>query len=551
MFIIRSHLRSTLWVPPGWRHRVGRVCRAMSFTSYGIMPADCGRGRATSGHALVVASFTPLLCGFSIGITCGNIGGVLQNSDFQRRYHNPDDLTLQLLAATMQIGSVVGSMFASWSADALGRRAAIMISMAVIVAGSAVLALPAVLPGGQLFPLFVGRLLNGLANGLGCTVVPLHVSETAPAHHRGAIESSFQLAIELGILVAYLINWGVGEWRNGWTLALAAPLPTGLLFLVVASMQLPESPRFLVARGRSAEAAAVLASSLRTPLDDVSAEVAAIEAAHDEHAQAVVSWTELLGRGVRRRVIVAIVVLTLQVGTGIDLVTVFAPRIFAAALGGANATGDGSGSGDLDPAQANPRANLYTILVGVVFCVVTPWTIVSIDRCGRRLLLLMGSALMTLSLMGLAVAFRQLEQGHAQAYGGTLPAMCVALVLTFVAAFSFSWGPVAWVIPSELIGSRLRAKVVALGTVMNWTADYAVVGSFLSLNHALGEAGSFALYALINLGAFVFVWLLVPETKGRQLEDVAEQPAAVAVCPVVREALCQTSEATNFTKLAE
>jgi hypothetical protein len=97
----------------------------------------------------------------------------------------------------------------------------------------------------------------------------------------------------------------------------------------------------------------------------------------------------------------------------------------------------------------------------------------------------------------------------------------------------------------------LRAKVVALGTVMNWTADYAVVGSFLSLNHALGEAGSFALYALINLGAFVFVWLLVPETKGRQLEDVAEQPAAVAVCPVVREALCQTSEATNFTKLAE
>ena len=518
----------------------------MSFTAYGIMPADCRRGRATSGNALVVASFTPLLCGFSIGITCGNIGGVLQNSDFQRRFHNPDDLTLQLLAATMQAGSVVGSMFASWSADALGRRAAIKISMAVIVAGSAVLALPAVLPGSQLFPLFVGRLLNGLANGLGCTVVPLHVSETAPARHRGAIESSFQLAIELGILVAYLVNWGVGEWRNGWTLALAAPLPTGLLFLVIASTQLPESPRFLVARGRSAEAAAVLASSLRTPLDDVGAEVAAIEAAHDEHAQAAVSWTELLGRGVRRRVIVAIVVLTLQVGTGIDMVTVFAPRIFAAALGGANATGDGSSSDGLDTA----KANLYTILVGVVFCVVTPWTIVSIDTCGRRLLLLMGSALMTLSLVGLALAFRQLEQGHTQAYGGTLPPMCVALVLTYVAAFSFSWGPVAWVIPSELIGSRLRAKVVALGTVMNWTADYAVVGSFLSLNHALGEAGSFALYALINLGAFVFVWLLVPETKGRQLEDVAEQPAAVAACPVGRED-CQTSEATNFTKLAE
>jgi len=109
------------------------------------------------------------------------------------------------------------------------------------------------------------------------------------------------------------------------------------------------------------------------------------------------------------------------------------------------------------------------------------------------------------------------------------------LVLAYVAAFSFSWGPIPWVIPSELVHSHLRAKVVALGTVLNWVADWAVVGSFLSLNRTVGEAGSFAVYAIINAAAWLFVWLLVPETKGRQLEDLARSTDVAEVQPMMLE----------------
>ena len=238
----------------------------------------------------------------------------------------------------------------------------------------------------------------------------------------------------------------------------------------------------------------------------------------------------------------------MQVGTGVDIITIYAPRIFmslhrhasasnAATVGGGDggggdaSGGDGDGGGD-DRAST---AAAYTILVGVVFCAVSPFAIAAVDRCGRRRLLILGGGLMTLSLGGLALATALLGERPEAADGGLLPPLCVGLVLLYVAAFSLSWGPVAWVLPSELVSTRLRARVVALGTVLNWTADYAVVGSFLSLNAAIGEAGSFALYALVNAAALLFVCLVVPETKGRPLEDAeeAERQARVPAPAIV------------------
>ena len=124
---------------------------------------------------------------------------------------------------------------------------------------------------------------------------------------------------------------------------------------------------------------------------------------------------------------------------------------------------------------------------------------------------------MTLPLGGIAIAYPHLSSA------ASLRVLCVACVLSYVACFSFSWGPVAWVLPSEMIPYQLRAKVVAAGTVLNWAVDWLVVVSFLSLTHALGDGGAFALYAVVNGLALAFVFVCVPESKGLTIEEASGQ----------------------------
>ena len=522
---------------------VSTIGKSRSTMVEGLLDAhNTGRGRAGRFRALATASIPPLAVGATLGITYGNIGGCLEEPAFMERYNHPSSVTLQLLAAAMQLGCVLGSLFASWSSDHFGRRPTTLVAIAAVALASAVLAFPAIVQSStSLLPLFFGRFLSGMGGGLACAVVPLHVSEVAPASHRGGIEASYQLAIECGILFAYVLNYAVTGTHYGWMLSLTASLPPSLCFLLWAGLYLPESPRFLVERGREVEAARVL-GTLRTVNDDVAAEVAAIRLDVCDPSRAKrVGWVELCrGAARRKRVTVALLVLALQVGTGIDFVTVYAPRIFSQI---ANSTAPGSSAADLGgglpvldagaaarvavdvaatsaaaastPFVGNGPELLYTIYVGLTFVVVTPFAIYAVDRCGRRALLLLGSAGMTLSLGGLAIAYPHLSSA------ASLRVLCVSCVLSYVACFSFSWGPVAWVLPSEMISYQLRAKVVAAGTVLNWAVDWLVVVSFLSLTRAFGDSGAFALYAIVNAAALLFVLLCVPESKGLTIEEAS------------------------------
>eukprot|EP00747_Dinoflagellata_sp_TGD_P133398 gnl/TRDRNA2_/TRDRNA2_175188_c1_seq1.p1 gnl/TRDRNA2_/TRDRNA2_175188_c1~~gnl/TRDRNA2_/TRDRNA2_175188_c1_seq1.p1 ORF type:complete len:253 (-),score=23.44 gnl/TRDRNA2_/TRDRNA2_175188_c1_seq1:51-809(-) len=198
----------------------------------------------------------------------------------------------------------------------------------------------------------------------------------------------------------------------------------------------------------------------------------------------------------RRRTVVAIVVMTLQVGTGIDVITVYAPDIFASVLGGAS--------------EADRLLN--TVFVGIAFIACTPLAVFLVDCLGRRPLLLSGSFGMTATLLVLAVK-PMLPDGH------VTDVLCVAMVLLFVGCFSFSWGPLAWVVPSELVHSHMRAHVLSVATICNWIADYLVVSTWLSLNGFLGQGGAFMVYAAINAAAFAFCFICVPETKGCHLDQ--------------------------------
>ena len=485
--------------------------------------------RSSRTHALLRAAIAPVMLGLALGVTYGNIGGALVSPAFKARYHSPEGGALGLLAASNQLGCIFGSIVAGWVADRWGRRPSILGSAAVLLLSTFVLGVPLVSDGDSLAPLFAGRILSGLAGGIASTTVPLHVSECAVAEWRGGTEASFQLAIEFGILGAYVLNYLTVDTRDGWIASLAlAPAVPAALFLVVAVPLLPESPRWLlVARGEHERAAATLASLRAVKTEAVHAELDAIAAAEAEaqHGGRAVSWRALLSREQRRPVLVAMTVLALQVGTGIDFVTVFAPTIF----GGIFSAGGSGGGSDDDPS----RELLYTLLVGVVFVVVTPFAVAGVDRFGRRPLLLAGGGGMSASLLGLAVAYGIMDQSRdgaaelgavaaaGSAVASAAPALCVGLLLLYVVFFSFSWGPIAWVVPSELLHYRVRAKVVAAGTVANWVSDYVVVATFPLLVGALGHAGSFAVYCVVNVLAVVFVYVFVPETKGMELEAIS------------------------------
>ena len=176
------------------------------------------------------------------------------------------------------------------------------------------------------------------------------------------------------------------------------------------------------------------------------------------------------------------------------MLTVYAPQIFSHALETNNNDDDDN------------NKLLYTIFVGLTFFCVTPFTVLFVDRIGRRPILLLGCLGMSISLLLLAISEKY--------EGGILSVVCA---LPFVFCFSFSWGPIAWVIPSEMISTKLRARVISWGTVLNWIADYLVVSTFLSLKHALGSSGVFLFYCAINVAALLFVFKFVPETKGISL----------------------------------
>ncbi|KAL1514827.1 hypothetical protein AB1Y20_003912 [Prymnesium parvum] len=472
--------------------------------------ARCERvsGSPTLTRALLRTALPPVACGLALGCTYGNIGGVLVSAAFTQRYASPPDAVLQALGASVQGGGVLGSILGGWLADSCGRRRSMLLAAALFVIGTAMCALAAVLPSSSLAPLFAGRALTGIAAGVLCAVTPLHVSESAIAEWRGGVEASFEVGIETGILLAYVFNYLSFGTSWGWILSLAMPLVPGFAFLLLLLFVIDESPRYLSQQGELEHARRVL-SQLRTAQHDIAAELLAMGS--DENAlRPAGSWRELVAPSHRGVVAVAVLVLALQVGTGIDIFTTYAPIIFAR-ISSAGATGDGGdGRSDL----------LYTILVGCILCVVSPLSIGLVDRYGRRPLLLVGAGGMSASLLGLAVAYGQLT-----ADAGALRGVCVTFVLLFVAFFSFSWGPIAWVIPSELLPIHLRARAVAAGTVANWIADYLVVSTFLSLADAVSYEGAWALYCAINTIAFGFVIFFVKETKGLELEQISSHLA--------------------------
>jgi sugar porter (SP) family MFS transporter len=341
----------------------------------------------------------------------------------------------------------------------------------------------------------IARVLGGVGIGIASMLSPLYIAEAAPADRRGRLVTLNQMAIITGILVSYVASYfladlGPNNWR--WMFAVAgAPA----LFFWCALLFVPESPRWLIKQQRADEASRVLRDIGGSAHAEREREE--IEAALAEEG---VSLRQLLAPGLRIALAIGILLAIFQQITGINTILYYAPTIFLKA---------GFGKAE--------DAILASALVGVVNFIFTAVALATIDRLGRKPLLLIGSGGMAVSLGLLGFVLRGADE--AGQTGGSTTLM-VACILAYVAFFAIGLGPVVWLLMSEIFPTRIRGRAMSLATISLWAACLVVTLTFLRIAEKLTMGGAFWLYAGICVVNFAFVAWLVPETKGKTLEQI-------------------------------
>jgi sugar porter (SP) family MFS transporter len=438
---------------------------------------------------LAVILIAGLLFGYDQGVISGALAGI--EDEFSLT-----PLLIGVVTSWVTLGALIGSLLGGEVADRLGRRRTILVAGLMFVAGAMVQALA---PGTVV--LVAGRLIVGAGVGVAAVAAPLYAAELAPATLRGRFVSAYQLAITIGIFLAYLVN----GWLDDWRMMLGVSAVPGLL-LLTAALAAPESPRWLMKVNRRADAAVELAKV--RPGVDAAPRLDAIAAAlAQETGQA--SWGELFGRQWRRPLSVGVGLAIFQQVTGINAIIYYANQIFAAA-------------GFITAAQ---QAAATTWAIGAVNVLATLIAIAFIDRLGRRKLLLAGLVGMGVSLLAVGAAFQFIEQApNPAAAAGAGPSwagiVTLLALVVFIVCFAFSLGPVVWTVINEIFPGRIRGRGVALATAVNWGAAFLVSQCFLSLVDAMGNALTFWLFALFCGVGWVWIYYSVPETKGQSLEQI-------------------------------
>src|SRR5436305_2545842 len=429
----------------------------------------------------IAASFAAL-GGLLFGYDTGVISGALI---FIKREFGLTTVAEEIVVSGVLLGATLGAIVGGKAADLFGRRRVLLVTAAIFGIGalaSAMAPSPTVL--------IVSRVVLGLAIGLASTNVPVYLSEVAPPHARGWIVSLVQLAVTVGIVVAYVTDYafaGVEGWR--WMLGLA--VPPALVF-GIGMFFLPETPRWLI-RGGHHEVAHRVLVRIRG-LSDVNVEIEEIKASLAQQAESG-HWTDLLRRQIRPALVVGLGLAISQQITGINTVIYYAPRILQSA-------GFNSASG----------AILATVGVGIVNVAMTIVAMFLVDRVGRRPLLLVGIAGMIITLGALGLSFRYPS--------GQLAWIAVICLMGYVASFAISLGPIFWLLIAEIYPLKIRGLAEGMAATFNWGSNLVVSLTFLTLVEKLGASSTFLLYAFASVTSWLFAYYLVPETKGHTLEEI-------------------------------
>ncbi len=445
----------------------------------------------------LAATFGGLLFGYDTGVISGAIEPLTARfalGDFMKGW----------ASGCVLIGCAAGVLLVGPLSDRLGRKPALLLSAAMFFVSAIGTALP------RDIAVFIAfRILGGVGIGIASISTPMYIAEVTPAHIRGRMVAVNQIAIVVGLAATSLVNFYIARggdqaWliSTGWRWMFATGIAPSVVFALLL-LPIPESPRWMIEMGRDAEARAVLAKVGGAAFAD--SEYASVKAAvsHDQGG-----WSQLLSPRLRKPLAIGITLAVLQQVTGINVFMYFGATIFRNM-----SASTGVDAGLLQQAIINGACVLFTLVA-----------IASVDRWGRKPLMLLGAVGMGASLLAMG-AMAQFMTDRSASSGW----MLLSIVL-YIAAFGLSVGPVVWVILSEIFPTAVRGRALGLAAFFLWAADYGVTQTFPIMDakgswfvREMNHAFPFYAYAAFCAVLGIVVWRLVPETKGRTLEEIEEE----------------------------
>jgi MFS transporter, SP family, xylose:H+ symportor len=469
------------------------------------------KSRLVIGLALI-ASLGGLLFGYDTAVISGAVAAIDHNFIAPRGLAEAarDSLSGWAISCAL-LGCVIGAGVGGPIANRLGRKGGLMVSAILFLVGSLGSAVPELglapiggMGAAALTPFILYRILGGVGVGLASMLAPMYIAEIAPPADRGRLVTLQQIAIVGGITLVYFVNWAIALQGNeawgltiGWRWMLASEAAPAAIFLALLLL-VPDSPRWLVLKGRKDQALAVL----RRISDEATAKLtlAEIEASLVEKTRPMFSFGGKV-------ILVGIMLSVFQQFIGINAVLYYGPQMFKNA------------------GFSTDIALLQTIVVGVALVVFTLVALVTVDRWGRKPLLVAGGVIMAASMFALGLLFDK----------GVENIWPLVAAVTYIAGFSLSWGPVTWVMLAEIFPNSIKGKAMAIAVAAQWIANLFVSWSFKildgssALNAMFHHGFAYWVYAVMSVLAALFVLRFVPETKRRSLEAIQNlwsRPAA-------------------------
>jgi SP family xylose:H+ symportor-like MFS transporter len=442
----------------------------------------------------LVATIGGLLFGYDTAVISGAVESL-------RVYLiEPNGLSSFALGATVSsalIGCIAGGFISGLLSSRFGRKNSLSIaSVLFLIAalGSAYPEFPFFTGGGNsmgvLFSFNIYRIIGGVGVGLASAVCPMYIGEIAPAGIRGRLVSFNQFAIIFGMLVVYFVNWGIAkgqtaEWihETGWRYMFLSGAIPSLLFGVLLFF-VPETPRYLSLIHQDTKALTVL-QKINVSRERASAILKEIQATLGE---SVKSKLTAYGVGV---IVIGILISVFQQFVGINVALYYAPEIFKSMGAGTDA------------------AMLQTIVMGLVNVAFTVLAIVTVDKWGRKPLLITGSIGMAVGMFAIA----------ALAFNEVIGIWTLVFIIIYTASFMMSWGPICWVLIAEIFPNKIRGQAVAIAVAAQWAANYLISSTYPPMME-FSSAMTYGFYGLMAVLSALFVWKMVPETKGKSLEEM-------------------------------
>jgi SP family xylose:H+ symportor-like MFS transporter len=400
-----------------------------------------------------------------------------------------------LTISSALIGCIIGGALSGLLASYFGRKRSLMIAAVLFFISALGSGFPEFLffPKGEasmglLYMFNFYRIIGGIGVGMASAICPMYIGEIAPAESRGMLVSLNQFAIIFGMLVVYFVNWGIANgqtlaWINsiGWRwMFVSEAIPAGLFGVLLFFV--PETPRYLTLKKRDDEALVVLSKingpqKAREILDEIKNTI-------EHHSGKIFSYGKVV-------IIIGILLSVFQQFVGINVALYYAPRIFESMGAGKDAS------------------MLQTVVMGIINVIFTVVAILTVDKWGRKPLLMVGS-------IGMAVGMFAIS---ALAFLHIIGISTLVFIIIYTASFMMSWGPICWVLISEIFPNKIRGRAVAIAVAAQWAANYFISSTYPSMMEFSGGV-TYGFYGIMSVLSFLFVWRMVPETKGKTLEEM-------------------------------